>query len=359
MERHPVPQNIMDVEFKLFCSLTIKQFGYLAAGVIIALIIYFTGLPELVKFILVAFSVIMGLFLALIRINGQPSATYVSNFIAALFNSQSRIWKKDAQVPEILKERKAPLQKVEDELIKDIKKNPSRTAAIPLQNLARESIETPWDKQEAERLKQIEAHFDFALKNLPPANLTSAQKKPGEFTPQKTSVANQSTVISNNDNLAGNNTKQPQGDPIYITKKFSTVFNPLKASVNRPLGQSAPATEKSDTTDNIQTEKTPTETFTSSYAEKVAESAGNQHFIQGIIRDTEGKSLAKITVYIKNSKEELLRKTVSNSQGKFFITNPLGDGLYYIDLQGSNYNFDRQTINLTPASNNEFIFTAL
>ena len=349
----------MDVEFKLFGSLTIKQFGYLAGGAIIALIIYFTGLPELVKYILIAFFIIMGFFLSLIKINGQASSTYVSNFIAALFNSQSRIWRKNAQVPEILSERKAPLQKVEDELVKDIKKDPSRISTIPLQNLAKESPKTPWDKQEAERLKQIEAHFDFALKNLPAANLATNLKKPGGFLPQKAIVENQTAVLSNKGNLAGDASKMTEGEPIYVTKQFTTVVNPLKVSINRPLGQTTTLSEKPTSAENTTPDKATATNIENNYAEKVAGSIGNKHFLQGSIQDDKGTALAKITVYVKNSKEELLRKTITNTQGKFFITNPLSDGLYYIDLQGANYNFERQTLNLTPESNNEFIFKAL
>lgn len=88
----------MDVEFKLFGSLTVKQFGYIVAGGLLALFFYFVFKEigsMLLAWIFIFLSVVLGLSLALIRINDQPFEVWLGNFLAAMFTSQKRVWKKE------------------------------------------------------------------------------------------------------------------------------------------------------------------------------------------------------------------------------------------------------------------------
>src|SRR4030042_4760619 len=106
MKQHSVPENIMDVEFKLFGSLTAKQFGYIVAGGLIGLFFFylFKGFNSmLLAWIFVGLSVILGLSLALIRINEQPFEVWLGNFLGAMFSSQKRVWKKENMMPQALK----------------------------------------------------------------------------------------------------------------------------------------------------------------------------------------------------------------------------------------------------------------
>lgn len=98
MERHAVPENIMDVEFKLFGSLTAKQFGYILGGGLLGLLSYyiFKSLGStFLGWIFGGIGVILGLSLALIRINEQPFEIWLGNFLNAMFSSQKRVWKKE------------------------------------------------------------------------------------------------------------------------------------------------------------------------------------------------------------------------------------------------------------------------
>jgi len=53
MKKHSIPQNIMEVEFKLFGAFSVRQFGYLAAGFMLAAGVYFLEWPALVKLIII------------------------------------------------------------------------------------------------------------------------------------------------------------------------------------------------------------------------------------------------------------------------------------------------------------------
>lgn len=159
MERHAVPQNIMEVEFKLFGALTVRQFGYLAGGLILALIIYFTPLPGLLRFALIIISVLLGLFLSLVRINGQSSSVWLTNFIVAMFTSQERVWKKTGVVPEIFQEQ---VQKSREETLMKVKKQGRIKASVtPLSKFETETVITQADKEEELRLQQIEKQMNL------------------------------------------------------------------------------------------------------------------------------------------------------------------------------------------------------
>jgi hypothetical protein len=159
MKQHAVPENIMDVEFKLFGSLTAKQFGYIIAGGGIALFFYyfFKSLnTTFLGWIFVVLSVILGLSLALIRINEQPFEVWLGNFLSAMFSSQKRVWKKSKKVPKVLEKKQlsqtVPIQSVTRSVpqqvqapVDPIRMNTQKTQQVPTQPVsqAKQQSDTP------------------------------------------------------------------------------------------------------------------------------------------------------------------------------------------------------------------------
>ncbi len=96
MRQHPIPQNVLDVEFKLFTKFTIKEFAYLAAGVVSGSIFLVlnqqVGLPGIIAW--PAFIVLAGLgaFFALVPINDQNADEFVKNFFSAINKPTQRVW---------------------------------------------------------------------------------------------------------------------------------------------------------------------------------------------------------------------------------------------------------------------------
>ena len=96
MRQHPIPQNVLDVEFKLFTKLTLKEFGYLAGGVLAGSVFLLlnnqAGLPGLIAwpaFILLSG---VGLFFALVPINDQGADEFVKNYFQAIKKPTQRVW---------------------------------------------------------------------------------------------------------------------------------------------------------------------------------------------------------------------------------------------------------------------------
>lgn len=96
MKQHPIPQNVLDVEFKLFTKLTLKEFAYLAGGVLAGSVFLLlnnqVGLPGIIAwpaFILLSG---VGLFFALVPINDQSADEFIKNYFQAINKPTQRVW---------------------------------------------------------------------------------------------------------------------------------------------------------------------------------------------------------------------------------------------------------------------------
>lgn len=96
MKQHPIPQNVLDVEFKLFTKFTLKEFAYLAAGVLSGGIFLVlnrqAGLPGIIAW--PAFLILSGVgaFFALVPINDQGADEFVKNYFTAINKPTQRVW---------------------------------------------------------------------------------------------------------------------------------------------------------------------------------------------------------------------------------------------------------------------------
>lgn len=165
MKRHAVPQNIMDVEFKLFGSLTIRQFGLLFSNVMIALFIYIVLPPELsiIKWPIIVFFVSLGLAMALLTVNGLPFNVWFGNFLLALTTSQKRVWKKSPARPDILKssyrsEGKYSTKKVSESI--------KAQSEMPLLKDEAFTISKKVDNKEEAELESLDKHFKNNFDNV-------------------------------------------------------------------------------------------------------------------------------------------------------------------------------------------------
>ena len=96
MRQHPIPQNVLTVEFKLFTRFTVKEFAYIATGVILGgLFIYLwteDRLPGIIAFPSFAMFSGIGLILGLVPIQDQPADKILSNYIKAINKPTLRVW---------------------------------------------------------------------------------------------------------------------------------------------------------------------------------------------------------------------------------------------------------------------------
>jgi len=94
MENHPIPQDITGFEFKLIGDMTIKQFAYVASGVIAGFIFYVSPLFPLIKIPLALICVGIGAAFAFLPIEGRPIDLMIRNFFKAVFSPTQYVYRK-------------------------------------------------------------------------------------------------------------------------------------------------------------------------------------------------------------------------------------------------------------------------
>lgn len=102
MQQHPVPQNIASFKFKLFGSLTARQFFTLIIPLSFAAVIFFSGVPSVIR---IPLSLTIGgfaFFIALVPIGGRPFDKWAVAFIKAVMSPTQRVWIKEKKIPEFL-----------------------------------------------------------------------------------------------------------------------------------------------------------------------------------------------------------------------------------------------------------------
>ncbi len=103
MQEHPVPRQITTFEFKLIGELTIKQFGYLAMGSVLAVIVFFL-IPNFMflNYLGAAIPALIGIGFAFVPINERPMDVWLKNLFKRLVSPTQYYYRKHNQPPKIL-----------------------------------------------------------------------------------------------------------------------------------------------------------------------------------------------------------------------------------------------------------------
>jgi hypothetical protein len=95
LEQHPVPQNVTTFQFRLIGDMTLKQFGYLAAGLILAYISFNLPLPFFFRYPLVAVFALGGIGFAFIPVEQRPMDVWFMSFVRSIYSPTQYIWQKE------------------------------------------------------------------------------------------------------------------------------------------------------------------------------------------------------------------------------------------------------------------------
>ena len=86
-QTHPVPQNVTNFEFHLIGDMTLKQFGYLAAGLGFAYLVFvlLAGTFPFIAWPVILLSSLTGIAFAFLPIQERPLDHWVAAFFSAIF----------------------------------------------------------------------------------------------------------------------------------------------------------------------------------------------------------------------------------------------------------------------------------
>lgn len=157
VKQHAVPQNIMQVEFKVIGSLTMRQFFYLIVAAILAVGAFKSGLPGFVR-VPLAFGIALGgLAIAFLPVEDRGLDQWIANFFNAIYMPTQRTWRKQVLPPSYFLYQNAALLK--SELLAVAPTASRRKLEQYLEHETGEKKIDPLDIQEDAYIQKVRASF--------------------------------------------------------------------------------------------------------------------------------------------------------------------------------------------------------
>lgn len=295
MDNHPIPQDVTGFQFKLIGNMTVKQFVYLASGIVFAWILLQLPVSILIKFPLCALSAIFGTGLAYFPISGRPMDLMIGNYIKALFRPTQFVYEKTGG--QIYFPHKAPILGVQS-----IRQYGNDFSLLPKDKLKTylESL----DVQPKNKVDERENNFLMSVSGLATNTPYQPSIAPNLGIPPP---APQPTPIS----------FQPAPQVQPFVKPEMKIIKPLSRDFNKNMGM--PSVPDSP------------------------------NLITGITKDARGNALPNILIEVKDKDGNPVRAFKTNELGRFASATPLLNGAYtmeFEDPKGQN-KFEKMIINVT------------
>lgn len=408
MREHAVPQNVTSYEFHLIGNMTLKQFLELAAGIVLAVIIYKTNLPDLIKIPIAIVVAGVGAMIAFVPFEGRPLDQWFIAFVKAIYKPTEYYWKKTSRIPDYF--TYTPLQ--DTNLVEEVDLAPYRKQRIMefIDTLpAPEKIEL-LNLEEAQKINTLTALFDEVEVHHDVITATPLE-------PEKPSVVPETHVLKPLEKLqtepldfeALTEQEQPQDQSSITSTTGVTIPHSLtpdipdqqtvvednipsfeQSSVDAPLSQT-PAEQASSTGQEVVKKQVtipehqtilvdqttvpaetalldqdqinnPVDVFSTVSAPVQQQVATQQattsntlpfpqkptspNVVTGMVFDTQGKIVDNAIVEITDSAGLPVRAVKTNSIGQFFVTTPLKDGSYIVTIEKEGHQFPTLSIDL-------------
>jgi len=224
-EGHPIPQDITGFQFRLIGDMTVKQFAYLAVGLVLGWVAFSLPFPLLIKIPIAAVFVLSGVIVAFVPIQGVPADTMISLFLKALFMPNQYVYDKGGKGAEPVLSQQTATQTI-------------APSAEPAQQLIHQQPQPKVDQPLAET---IPVTTSTPISNPPPPAETTPQAKTAPAEPKKPITI---PFVTDVPNLILGIIKDSRGNvlPNVLIEIKDKEDNPVRAFKTNALGQFASAT---------------------------------------------------------------------------------------------------------------------
>lgn len=292
IQQHPIPQDVAGYKFRLIGEMTIKQFIWLAGGIIVGLLVYSSPLPFFFKYPLAVIAVALGGGIAFVPIEGRPMDKWLIAFIKSVYSPTQFVWQKSHE---------------------------ETTASVSPQKVAT-PVQTPTSFPPARHIPVVPT----AVIQTPPSAPKPITPAPAPIMAPKVAVpVTASSPITPRPTIPTTPTPAPKP-----TVTVPPVVVPATPSIPKP--SAAPQATPVPAESRLPIPFTPTTPNT----------------LVGMTLTPEGKILESTLIEIK-SKGTTIRATKSNQLGQFLFAKPLDSGLYQIICEKPGFLFDIYSIELT------------
>lgn len=379
MKEHPIPQDITSYRFHIVGSMTLKQFGEVAVGVVICLVIYQTNLPVIIKWPMIAILFGGGLAAAFVPIEERPLSHWLSTFISILYKPTQFFWKRSYNIP-------APFlfKGNQDQVLQlqEIDLTPARRQRIKdfISSTAPTKNDSDFSPEEQAYMSDILTIFQTETTSSNKTNIHEVVQKPSltvrvrsmrqfelpEFEEERITVNSLdnpsdlgSTIIFEPERQHSSSIKK--NNYLEVGQVAQTLEVPEIEHVN--VGQD---TLNDNNLELIQQKNiNPNErAFVEQAGQQAQPEAASEkaHFnadlpfpskptqpnkLVGMVLTQENELVPGAIVEIKTATGHVSRAVKTNALGQFFITTPLGNGDYVVSVEKDGFSFKPLAIQLT------------
>lgn len=364
MENHPIPQDITGFQFKLIGEMTLKQFAYVAIGVILAWVLFILPIFIFIKIPLVIICGLIGVALAFVPIDGRPMDLMIAKFFKAIFSPTQYIYQKQS---DNLWTNKMPNNASTDKLSEDqlksfldkLPKNKNKLdkkESVFFQSLDIASSPIPTSSSPAE----VPSHY-FAMQGATNqtqniSNVTidesDIDKKSGEGDILKTAqnleeeLTKAKTIEAQTNQVDKDAFLESHQKVLDLQNKLSDTLSQKKELEDRlinlqknleqdknPGVTPSVAIEEKTTNQTVQARSIP-QSMTKSVGLPAVSEFPN--VLSGIVKDPRGNPLANILVEVKDGDGNAVRAFKTSLLGQFASATPLNNGSYTVEFEDPN-----------------------
>lgn len=357
MENHPIPQDITGFQFKLIGKMTVKQFAYLAAGVVPAWFIFFIlPFPFLLRLPISLFFLILGVSLAFVPVDGRPLDVMIRHLIRALFAPTDYLYRKTGgnisqQIYSVPLSQPSQAQQVTTQ-----QAPPSPVPTIPLnqaqaftQPLSQPPIGPIIQLDEEEEEKKEEKELIENEKKLDDQATLLQEKLEQAKSAEKTVITDQPSLPVQVQETTHQKSEELEKLLTETTRQKEALEKELLSLRARLEGQQQEKYAPGVATPLKQTQRVRKVPQGMEKAVGLPTTPQDPNLIVGIIKDPRGNPLPNILVEVKDPEDNPVRAFKTNGLGQFASATSLSNGKYIIifeDPAGKN-KFDAVEIEAT------------
>lgn len=392
MKAHAVPQDVMNLEFKLFGNfLSLREFIFIAVGVALAWFFYILMqkgvLPGLLAVPAILLFGLGGIMMGLVPIQDRPLDQWIVNYIAAIRRPTQRVWKKSGfqstqttgpDTPSVITKNHVVTPpsasgpssftagitqppKQADTATIDVEKNESAEITRIQQTIAAVETERPAIGPSSDTAS---AQAPAATPTQPPAGQTAS--RPQAATGPAQGIQGDTVSISL-DSIQKNTISSVRPDPVQSVTSDPSLNKPSLNKIEPHIQMAAAKQSKmirpqdmKDMTPNpppqpvpqhsrLHPSEGPNKTLDiddnniKDYATTITGIETQKNTINIVVKDTKGLILPGVVCVIKNPQGDPVRAAISNVLGQILNNVPLKDGTYKISLTKQGYIFPEIT----------------
>lgn len=326
METHPVPQNILDVEFKLFGSFTLKQFGKIVVGCMFGVLIFLLPVNVLIKFPLIGLSVAIGVLSAII----PTFQIWIMGFVKSLFISPRYVWIKDDVKSEIFNAKTSSTAEAKS-VASSRNSKKINLEDIPLDQIftTRKGVSASAVANDAQTQNDQTKQDNFGRIYNDFYNLNSKM-------PQQTSAV---AVSSKQDEPTAKERIQQLQLNLQMLKKEDPKFSSKQEDIMAQINELRSQLTQEKYSQEVQNQKVQIP------AEALATS--NAQYVVGIVVNKKEEPVGNAQLSLVGQTSKIEYKAQTDANGRFSTPQKLPEDSYTVTISHQNYRFHTYKFNIT------------